>query len=532
MPPYVHDVEDLFCENEEGSQNFLDMFFEYFPPSFWKSVVEQSNLYSVQVRDHRSINMTYDEIIRFVGVSILMGSLNYPQTRLYWSRDLAVPLIQKVMSRDRFFELRNHLHFVDKFVTSDSDDKLQKVRPILDAFLKKCHMLPRSNEQSVDEQMISFTGRCPNRQYVPNKPHPVGLKNFVLAERDGLVLDFHIYVGKGTIPDKDMRELGLGAGIVKLLTRTISHSIIYCDRFFTSEKLGDYLVANNFNLCGTVMKNRVGGALSILKSDKELKRGDYDEVLRSDKKMCCVKWQDSKAVTMLSTCIGSEPHSSCLRWDKTEKRKREVNQPLVIKKYNQCMGGIDLCDRLLAYYSSSMRTKKWPLRVFTHFVDLAIVNSWVMYRRNCVKADVPKREIASLLQFRTRLGNAMIHFESGRVEIREEIQKKRGRPSKCSSISPGPHESSKICVNEETGIEDQQIDHEDQTQQKRRRIIHPVNDVRFDRINHWPIFSNDKNASRCRHSGCSSRTRIKCQKCDVYLCVSLNGCFQKFHTRH
>ncbi|XP_046408775.1 uncharacterized protein LOC124173302 [Ischnura elegans] len=177
MPPYVHDVEDLFCENEEGSQNFLDMFFEYFPPSFWKSVVEQSNLYSVQVRDHRSINMTYDEIIRFVGVSILM-------------------------------------------------------------------------------------------------------------ERDGLVLDFHIYVGKGTIPDKDMRELGLGAGIVKLLTRTISHSIIYCDRFFTSEKLG---------------------------------------------------------------------------------------------------------------------------------------------------------------------------------------------------------------------IEDQQIDHEDQTQQKRRRIIHPVNDVRFDRINHWPIFSNDKNASRCRH---------------------------------
>ncbi|XP_046391213.1 piggyBac transposable element-derived protein 2-like [Ischnura elegans] len=300
MPPYVHDVEDLFCENEEGSQNFLDMFFEYFPPSFWKSVVEQSNLYSVQVRDHRSINMTYDEIIRFVGVSILMGSLNYPQTRLYWSRDLAVPLIQKVMSRDRFFELRNHLHFVDKFVTSDSDDKLQKVRPILDAFLKKCHMLPRSNEQSVDEQMISFTGRCPNRQYVPNKPHPVGLKNFVLAERDGLVLDFHIYVGKGTIPDKDMRELGLGAGIVKLLTRTISHSIIYCDRFFTSEKLGDYLVANNFNLCGTVMKNRVGGALSILKSDKELKRGDYDEVLRSDKK-CVVIGTRFKLPSFTST---------------------------------------------------------------------------------------------------------------------------------------------------------------------------------------------------------------------------------------
>ncbi|KAG0445728.1 hypothetical protein HPB47_015968 [Ixodes persulcatus] len=48
-------------------------------------------------------------------------------------------------------------------------------------------------------------GRCGMKQYVPNKPIPVGLENFVLAEKDGVIYDIGIYKGRQTFPD-----MGLG----------------------------------------------------------------------------------------------------------------------------------------------------------------------------------------------------------------------------------------------------------------------------------------------------------------------------------
>lgn len=51
----------------------------------------------------------------------------------------------------------------------------------------------------------------------------------------------------------------------------------------------------------------------------------------------------------MSSCIGSEPEDVCRRWSKEEKKKINVKEP-VVKMYNANMGGIGLCDRLLAYY--------------------------------------------------------------------------------------------------------------------------------------------------------------------------------------
>lgn len=138
------------------------------------------------------------------------------------------------MTRDRFFELRNFIH------TNKGGDKLWKIRPILDKILQKCHSLPRSLHMSIDEQMVPFALRCYFRQYVSSKPNPLGLKNFMLAAKDGLVLDFEIYVGSNTVPQEDIAHLGLGAGIVKLLCGTIDgNCVLYTDRFFTSLRLAN-----------------------------------------------------------------------------------------------------------------------------------------------------------------------------------------------------------------------------------------------------------------------------------------------------
>lgn len=503
----VHQVSPLFS------------FFEYFNLEFWESVAAQTNLYSVQTRNHKSVNTNVKEIIHLAGVIMAMGILRYPQGKLYWNNLLSVPVISDTMKKNRFFELRNLLHFVDNMAERDGNDKLWKIRPVVDAVLNKCQSLPKSTHLSIDEQMVPFSGRCEFRQFVPNKPNPVGLKNFVLAAKDGLVLDFHIYVGKNTLPQEDMKSLGLGSGIVKLLLRTVTEAChLYTDRFFTSLKLIDFLNENmpTVKLTGTVQKNRIGPVSEKLKDDKQLPRGSWDEKVRSDEKACVVKWKDSKAVLMISNAQGSSPVHLCKRWSNEKGRKVDVTMPGVVKSYNKAMGGIDLCDRMISFYRSSMRTKKWTTRVFSHFLDLVCVNCWIMYVRSCIEDSIPPKDRLGLLSYRLHIAIALMQYEGG-APVRFYH----------TPTAAGSRRSSRL--NED----DSETEAEVESTPKRRRTVvpHAIDETRYDNVGHLPRFCNDKFASKCRLLGCSSRSRVMCTKCNVYLCVLKNNCFETYHSQ-
>ncbi|CAL1264790.1 unnamed protein product [Larinioides sclopetarius] len=176
-------------------RNHYTFFFEYFNLEFWEELSVQTNLYSAQQLNHKSVKTNAHEI----GLFIAMGSLKYNQVRMYWSRELGLPYFVNAMTRDRFFELRNYMHFADNSALRDDSDKLSKIRLFIDCVKKKCITLPRPKHISIDEQMIPFSGRCQFRQYMPSNSNPLKLKNFVLASTEGLVLDFKLYHGKGTV---------------------------------------------------------------------------------------------------------------------------------------------------------------------------------------------------------------------------------------------------------------------------------------------------------------------------------------------
>lgn len=249
-----------------------------------------------------------------------------------------------------------------------------------------------------------------------------------------------------------------------------------------------------------------------MKKDNQLKRGEWDEKVRNDEKVCVLKWKDTKAVNMLSTCVGSSPASTCKRWCKDLKQKIDVPQPAVIKNYNQCMGGIDLCDRLIAYYRSSMRTNRWTVRAFSHFLDLCIVNCWIMYGRCCNQEGIPAKDKLGLLDYRLNVASAMIKYEGGTIDPvflqPSTSRRSTDRPSK-------------------------QDNADQEAPRKKQRVVepHPKPETRLDGIGHLPRFKEDKNASKCRHPTCSSRCRTMCIKCKVYLCVLKNNCFENYHTK-
>ena len=53
-------------------------------------------------------------------------------------------------------------------------------------------------------------------------------------------------------------------------------------------------------------------------------------------------------------------------------------KPNIVERYNRHMGYVDISDRMSNSYSMSRRTFKWTTKIFFHFLDLTVVNSWIL----------------------------------------------------------------------------------------------------------------------------------------------------------
>ncbi|KAF2886913.1 hypothetical protein ILUMI_19259 [Ignelater luminosus] len=62
------------------------------------------------------------------------------------------------------------------------------------------------------------------------------------------------------------------------------------------------------------------------------------------------------------------------------KEKRYLPQPLLVKQYNTNMGGVDQHDWLIGKYVINIRAKKWYWPLFIRCTDMAMVNSWLLYK--------------------------------------------------------------------------------------------------------------------------------------------------------
>ena len=64
-------------------------------------------------------------------------------------------------------------------------------------------------------------------------------------------------------------------------------------------------------------------------------------------------------VKLVSNIHGVDPIDQVERYSQAEKKRVKVDRPLLIAKYNQGMGGVDVFDGHVASYRISIRGKKW-----------------------------------------------------------------------------------------------------------------------------------------------------------------------------
>ncbi|XP_049798396.1 uncharacterized protein LOC126232131, partial [Schistocerca nitens] len=68
------------------------------------------------------------------------------------------------------------------------------------------------------------------------------------------------------------------------------------------------------------------------------------------------------------------------------------NKPEIIHDYNKTKGGVDALDEKTHNYTTSRRTRRWPMAVFYTMLDIAGVNAFVLYHGKEDTDDVTRRE--------------------------------------------------------------------------------------------------------------------------------------------
>lgn len=484
---------------ETSVETPVQYFRKLFDSDLLTYIVEQTNLYATQTDVASNFHIDTNELEQFIGIILYMSLISVPGTRRYWNSKCGIPQVSNVMPLRRWEQIKRYIHFADNsMLPIEPPDRIFKIRKLVEGIRKNLNIIPLEQHLSVDEQIVPFKGRSGLKQYNPKKPKKWGYKLFCMAGASGIVYDFEIYTGSMEQPSH-LPNISISSNVVLRLAQIIPENqnfLLFYDNWFCSAELQVALAKKGIYSLGTVQPNRVpNNGMPSDSTLKKLGRGAYVERIAEHQGVVLkmVKWLDTRFVNLLSTFIGALPETKIKRFDRKSKVNIEVKCPSIIHVYNKFMGGVDLIDSLLALYRIRIRSKKYYMRIFFHLLDMCIVIAWLLYRRASDDCGIKSNKQMSLFDFKMDVAESLCW--AGK-------QQKRGR----SSTTP--------------------------ISKRSKRNGAPNVDCRYDKIDHWPNYV--PKTGRCKYSEndkkCQKITKVKCTKCESYLCfVPDRNCFSMYH---
>lgn len=414
----------------------IDYFLLFFNEKLMDHICTETNLFankrkresnSPHARLNQWFDVTQSEFKAFLGTIINMGLMPLPKLESYfsvqWNKRIA--FYRDVFAKNRFLNIFYNLHFNHRNQDNQKQQKGFLIQPIVDHMkeMSKLFFTP-GNYVAVDESTVSFKGKVSFRVYNKNKPNKFGLKIFVLSDcENGYIYDFIPYFGKQElIPNSNLLKT---TQIVKSLTESVvlkdpgsptSGLHVYTDRYYTSPELATELLNMKCFLTGTVMTNRTGLPPGLKQAQKKMKKGDMFSNRKGD--TLVTSWRDKRVVTMLSTNnVGSKHHMIEVpsKWPS----QPAIPKPQVVLDYTKHMGAVDRSDHFISSYQFLRKTKKWYRKMFFWLLEVAIVNSYILYKHQQTQY---QNKPLSHADFRYSLIDNLVA-----EKISEPKQRKRGR---------------------------------------------------------------------------------------------------------
>ena len=192
-----------------------------------------------------------------------------------------------------------NIHFADNHKEwppkeSEEYDRAWKLRPLFDHPGKHFQdMLQPEADQSIDEHMCKFKGKSIMRQYMKNKPIKWALYfGFIVEPSLATYMNSICIWERNEIPNL----VSLNLFFFHCARSSNTHCFVFFDNFFTSPALLVKMLEMEIYATGTVRANRKN--MTVLKHDKEMKRGEHDWL--SSNHLSAIKWMDNKSVMLLS----------------------------------------------------------------------------------------------------------------------------------------------------------------------------------------------------------------------------------------
>lgn len=418
-----------------------------------------------------------------------MGMCDYADVKDYWSpgrrrNDLVCDLFP---SYHRFFQIGRAMRCMD-FAFGQDDEAWRAASLEHGAFAKTdafARMLSDSFQQaydleqfiSADEQSVPTKCRHPARQFNKEKPWHFFLKIFALnSSVTGYLWKFYFYRGKDEERPAAFNKPGLVTAYpIHVLTEdsALHHKghILAMDNWYTSHAAADILLGRGIHFCGTVLTNRLGFRQTVTRMRRAPKgsadrapratpttittvidpgeksqmnppaaRGICAQAVLSDfpgklskdlRTLYCTGWLDSKPVHLLASM--KSPLTTCSRRLARSANSVQLQQPAIIALYNKVMGGTDLNDQMLRYYSR-MSKGKWTIKVFQHLFYAAAYNAFVCFTQLKPQGDTTGRY--RLKQF---LENVVAEMHSSRMlYLRRQDAAASPGTGKCKKQHPKP----------------------------------------------------------------------------------------------
>lgn len=364
------------------------------------------------------------EIKAFLGLLYLQGIFksNHEDLRSMWSTDgTGRDIFNCTMTLARFYFLLSCLRFDDQ-TTRPERREISKLAPIQELFEE---FVSRSTNSytpgaylTIDEMLVPFRGRCPFRMYIPNKPAKYGIKVQILADaKTHYMCKAEVYLGKTTVkqPKNNFPHP------TQVVNRLVSHlplqsnRNITADNWYSSIETVKELQKRNLTYVGTMKKNKRQIPPEF---QPNRRRQEFSSLFGFQGNVTLVSYvpKRGKAVVLIS----SMHHDSYVN--------PESKKPEIIEFYNKTKSGVDALDQKCAAYSTSRRTRRWPMAIFHCILNIAGVNSRVLFQFS------PNGHEISRFSFLKQLGMALCkpHMEmrmnNKRIprHLREGIARKLG----------------------------------------------------------------------------------------------------------